>query len=57
MGADVAISYSSRAESGEKNAKDLAEKYGVKSKAYKCQVADFKVHYLPTLFKTAATPC
>jgi len=38
MGADVAITYASRAEGGEKNAKDLSEKYGVKAKAYKCQI-------------------
>jgi len=41
MGADVAITYSSRPQGGEKNAKDLAEKYGVKSKAYKCNVGDY----------------
>ena len=40
MGADVAITYSTRPEGGEKNAKELTEKYGVKSKAYKCQVGD-----------------
>lgn len=42
MGADVAITYSSRPEGGEKNAKELQEKFGVKSKAYKCQVGDYK---------------
>jgi sorbose reductase len=41
MGADVAITYSSRASGGEKNSKELSEKYGVKSKAYKCDVSDF----------------
>jgi len=41
MGADVAITYSSRPQGGEKNAKDLAKKYGVKSKAYKCNVGDY----------------
>lgn len=40
MGADVVVTYSSRAEGGQKNAKELSEKYGVKSKAYKCQVND-----------------
>jgi len=40
-GADVAITYSSRAAGGEKNAKELQEKFGVKSKAYKCNVADW----------------
>ncbi|MCJ1457396.1 hypothetical protein MMC28_007764 [Mycoblastus sanguinarius] len=41
MGADVAITYSSRAEGGLKNAKEMEEKYGVKSKAYKCNVGDY----------------
>ncbi|KAL2814380.1 hypothetical protein BDW59DRAFT_154410 [Aspergillus cavernicola] len=41
MGADVAITYSSRPEGGEKNAKELAEKYGVKAKAYKCNVGEY----------------
>ena len=41
MGADVAITYSSRAAGGEKNAKELGEKYGVKAKAYKCQVGEY----------------
>jgi NAD(P)-dependent dehydrogenase (short-subunit alcohol dehydrogenase family) len=38
MGADVAITYSSRPEGGEKNAAELAQTYGVKAKAYKCHV-------------------
>jgi len=42
MGADVAITYSSRKEGGEKNSKELEEKYGVKSKPYKCNVGDYK---------------
>ena len=41
MGANVAITYSSRPQGGEKNAAELAEKYGVKSKAYKCNVGDY----------------
>jgi len=41
MGADVAITYSSRPEGGEKNAKELAEKYGVKVKAYKLDIGKF----------------
>ncbi|KAK5202548.1 L-xylulose reductase [Exophiala xenobiotica] len=41
MGADVVITYSSRAEGGEKNAQDLRERYGVKSKAFKCNVGDY----------------
>ncbi|KAF2087548.1 NADP-dependent mannitol dehydrogenase [Saccharata proteae CBS 121410] len=42
MGADVVVTYSSRPEGGEKNAKELSEKYGVKSKAYKCNVGDWE---------------
>ncbi|KAK5187958.1 L-xylulose reductase, partial [Exophiala xenobiotica] len=41
MGADVVVTYSSRAEGGEKNAQDLQERYGVKSKAFKCNVGDY----------------
>lgn len=41
MGADVAITYSSRKEGGEKNAKELEEKFGVKSKPYKCNVGNY----------------
>ncbi|TKA73635.1 putative NADP-dependent mannitol dehydrogenase [Friedmanniomyces simplex] len=42
MGADVAITYASRAQGGEKNAKELAETYGVKAKAYKLQVDKYE---------------
>ncbi|KAJ5902566.1 NADP-dependent mannitol dehydrogenase [Penicillium taxi] len=42
MGADLAITYSSRPEGGEKNAKELQEKYGVKVKAYKCDVGSWE---------------
>lgn len=42
MGADLAITYSSRAAGGEKNAKDLSEQYGVKVKAYKCDVGKWE---------------
>ncbi|OQV08600.1 hypothetical protein CLAIMM_12845 [Cladophialophora immunda] len=38
MGADVAITYLSRPEGGEQNAKELREVYGVKSKAYRCDI-------------------
>ncbi|TAQ86918.1 hypothetical protein B7494_g4748 [Chlorociboria aeruginascens] len=38
MGADVAITYYTRDKGGEKNVKLLAEKYGVKAKAYKCDI-------------------
>ncbi|KAF3490835.1 vacuolar protein sorting protein VPS11 [Arthroderma uncinatum] len=41
MGADVAITYSSRPQGGEQNAKELQEKYGIKCKAYKCNVGDW----------------
>jgi len=41
MGADLAITYASRPEGGEKNAKELAETYGVKVKAYKCDVGNW----------------
>ncbi|KAL1964872.1 hypothetical protein VTN77DRAFT_6374 [Rasamsonia byssochlamydoides] len=38
MGADVAITYSTRRQGGEENARELREMYRVKSKAYKCDV-------------------
>jgi sorbose reductase len=41
MGADVIVTYSSRPEGGEKNARELSEKYGVKSKAYKCNIGNY----------------
>jgi len=41
MGANVAITYASRPEGGEKNAKELSEKYGVKAKAYKLDIGDY----------------
>lgn len=41
MGADVVVTYSSRPEGGERNAKELSEKYGVKSKAYKCNIGNY----------------
>ncbi|KAJ5296105.1 hypothetical protein PENANT_c021G02094 [Penicillium antarcticum] len=39
MGADIAITYFSRREGAEANAKALEEEYGVKAKAYKCDTA------------------
>jgi len=42
MGADTIITYASRKEGGERNAKELSEKYGVKSEAFKCNVSDYK---------------
>lgn len=41
LGADVAITYATRPEGGEKNAKELQEQYGIKSKAYKCDVGTY----------------
>jgi sorbose reductase len=42
MGADVAITYSSRQQGAEKNVAELSKEYGVKVKCYKCNVADFE---------------
>jgi len=42
MGADVAITYASRPQGGEKNAEELGKAYGVKAKAYKCQVDKYE---------------
>lgn len=42
MGADVAVTYSSRPDGGIKNAKELEEKYGVKAKAYKLNVGKYE---------------
>jgi NAD(P)-dependent dehydrogenase (short-subunit alcohol dehydrogenase family) len=42
MGADLAITYASRREGGERNAKELGEKYGVKVRAYKCDVGNWE---------------
>lgn len=41
MGANVAITYSSRREGAEKNLEELISKYGVKAKAYKLNVNDY----------------
>ncbi|KAI0448202.1 mannitol dehydrogenase [Xylaria telfairii] len=41
LGADVAITYSSRKEGAEKNIEELIREYGVKAKAYRCNVGDF----------------
>lgn len=41
MGADVAITYSSRKEGADTNVAELTRDYGVKAKAYKCNVGDF----------------
>jgi sorbose reductase len=42
MGADVAITYSSRKEGADKNVEELTRDYKVKAKAYKCNVGDFE---------------
>lgn len=41
MGADVAITYSTRKEGAEKNVEQLGKEYGVKAKAYKVNVGDY----------------
>lgn len=42
FGADVAITYSSRKEGADKNVEELTKTYGVKAKAYKCNVSDYQ---------------
>ncbi|KAH8429641.1 SDR family oxidoreductase [Aspergillus melleus] len=41
FGANVAITYASRAEGAQKNVDELTKTYGVKAKAYKCDVGDW----------------
>lgn len=41
MGADVAITYASRKEGAEKNVEELQKEYGIKAKAYKCNVGEY----------------
>lgn len=41
VGADIAITYSSRKEGAEKNVAELIKEYGVKAKAYKCNVGKY----------------
>ncbi|BCS13645.1 L-xylulose reductase [Aspergillus tubingensis] len=41
MGANIALTYSSRPQGGEKNAEELRNTYGVKAKAYQCNVGDW----------------
>ncbi|KAK3988684.1 hypothetical protein QBC44DRAFT_97735 [Cladorrhinum sp. PSN332] len=41
MGADVAITYSSRKEGAEKNVAELTKQYGVKAKCYKLQIDNY----------------
>lgn len=42
MGADLAITYSSRKEGAEKNAAELTKSYGVKVKVYQVNQSDYK---------------
>ncbi|KAH7156089.1 hypothetical protein EDB81DRAFT_646451 [Dactylonectria macrodidyma] len=42
MGADIAISYSSRKEGADKNVEELIRDYGVKVKAYKLNISEYK---------------
>ncbi|THX25381.1 NAD(P)-binding protein [Aureobasidium pullulans] len=42
MGSDIAITYFSRPAGGIKNAEDIAKEYGVKAKAYECNIGDWK---------------
>ncbi|KAF2837420.1 NAD(P)-binding protein [Patellaria atrata CBS 101060] len=42
MGADLAITYASRASGAEKNAKELEQEYGVKVKVYKLDIGSYE---------------
>ena len=42
MGSDIALTYFSRAEGGKKNAADLASEYGIKAKAYECDISNWE---------------
>lgn len=41
LGADVAVTYASRAEGGIKNAEELSKSYGIKAKAYKLDISNY----------------
>jgi sorbose reductase len=41
-GADIAITYASRAAGAEKNVEELKSKYGIRAKAYKVNVSEYK---------------
>ncbi|KAI0009617.1 short chain dehydrogenase [Xylariaceae sp. FL0662B] len=41
MGANVALTYSTRKEGAEKNVENLIKDFGVKAKAYHCEIRDF----------------
>jgi len=42
MGADLAITYSSRADGARKNAEALEAEYGVKVRCYKCNIGEYE---------------
>ena len=42
MGASIALTYASRKEGAEKNAKELGDKYGVQVKVYKLDMSTFE---------------
>lgn len=42
MGANIAITYSSRKEGADKNVEELTKEYGVKVKAFKVNVSNYK---------------
>lgn len=41
MGANIAITYSSRREGADQNVVELEKEYGIKAKAYKCNITDY----------------
>ncbi|ROW08698.1 hypothetical protein VPNG_06425 [Cytospora leucostoma] len=41
LGANVAITYASRKEGADKNVEELTKEYGIKAKAYKCNVGEY----------------
>ena len=42
MGANIALTYASRPQGGEKNAEELKKTYGVEAKAYKCDIGNME---------------
>lgn len=42
MGADIAITYASRSAGAQKNVEELAQKYGVKAKAFQCNISKYE---------------
>ncbi|KAI0832187.1 short chain dehydrogenase [Hypoxylon sp. FL0890] len=41
MGADIAVTYATRKEGAEKNVAELEKEYGVKAKAYRCDISEY----------------